>query len=140
MKKKIPFTIIEFEKENYHILVESILPDGNTGYWAIDTGASKTVFDKNLCQKYGIEPIANDIQTAGIGGLEFEVETGHIGNIMFGKYTSEILIAAIIDLSHINTMYLKADKPAICGLIGSDFLVKHNALIDYREKHLILRK
>ena len=53
-KKKyvVPLQLVELEDENYHILIETIFQNGEKGKWAIDTGASKTVFDANLIEHF----------------------------------------------------------------------------------------
>ncbi len=48
-----------------------------------------------------------------------------------------VLIA--IDLSHVNNTLKKGGSGRIDGVIGSDILKKHKALIDYSEKALYLK-
>ena len=139
MKIKIPLLIIKLEEENYHILVSSVLPDGEKGLWAVDTGASKTVFDKALAQKYSIVEKEDENQTAGIGESPVQVTTGILKNFSVGRFKTGEIEVALIDLSHINSLYLKAVSLQICGLIGSDFLMKNNAVIDYKRRVLILQ-
>jgi len=42
MRYKISLQIIELEDQNYHLVTSSVFPDKTTGYWIVDTGASKT--------------------------------------------------------------------------------------------------
>ncbi|HKJ79625.1 MAG TPA: hypothetical protein VKA10_08820, partial [Prolixibacteraceae bacterium] len=68
MKIKIPLQIIELEEGNFHIIAEGKFTNGTNGYWAIDTGASKTVFDKNQEEMYSFtEEMTEEIHSAGIG-------------------------------------------------------------------------
>ena len=48
MKIKIPLRLVEPEDDSYHLAAASVFEDGTTGFWIVDTGASKSVFDKNL--------------------------------------------------------------------------------------------
>jgi len=46
---------------------------------------------------------------------------------------------ALIDLTHVNNIYKKFTDKQVAGLIGSDFLFKFNAIIDYKKSELVLR-
>lgn len=139
MKIKIPIQLVELEEQNFHILVRSQFADGTTGIWVIDTGASKTVFDKNLRPYYTeMEGEYEEIHTAGISEQTLETSLGVVESLEFGKYKMLSLKVALIDLKHINELYQKAAKLQLCGLIGGDFLLKHNAVIDYGKRELVL--
>ena len=139
MKIKIPLQIIELEEGNFHIIAEGKFSDGTTGYWAIDTGASKTVFDKNQEELYLLsKEKTEEIHSAGIGEKPLVTSIGNLNPFHLGKLKVENLKVALIDLSHINQLYYRATNLEICGLIGGDFLVKNNAIIDYKRKVLQL--
>jgi hypothetical protein len=141
MKIKIPLHLIELEDENYHLVAPSVLPDGETGYWVLDTGASKTVFDKNQKQNYKINAQESEkIHTAGIGDKPLETAIGYLHPFWLGKLKVKNLRVALLDLAHINQFYSKAANLHICGLIGGDFLMKHQAVVDYRNRVLIIKK
>ena len=53
-------------------------------------------------------------------------------------FPDDDLDVALIDLSHINDLYHHAAARTICGLIGSDLLVKYKAVIDYSRLKLTL--
>jgi hypothetical protein len=50
------------------------------------------------------------------------------------------LQCALIDLSGINEMYQQHCNRKICGLLGSDFLLKYKAVINYERRILSLEK
>ena len=140
MKIKIPIQLVELEDQNFHILVRSGFADETAGVWVIDTGASKTVFDKNLTQYYTeLEGAQEELHTAGIGEQTLETTIGVLGSLTFGKCEIKSLKVALIDLTHINGLYKKAANLQLCGLIGSDFLLGHKAVIDYRKRELLLQ-
>lgn len=140
MKFTIPLRLIELEDDNFHLVVSSVLPDKTEGLWVIDTGASKTVFDKSRPDNYIVDnQQTEEIHTAGISEEPLKTETGRLRNFMLGKMKVENQRVALLDLSHINTYYAKATNLKICGLIGSDFLLKHQAVIDYKKKMLRLK-
>ena len=141
MKIKIPLQIIELEEDNFHVIVKGTFEDKTHGLWAIDTGASKTVFDKNLTGKYSLtEEETDEIHTAGVGEKPLTTQLGKLRNIKIGKLLVDNLKVALLDLSHINKLYKKATDLEICGLIGGDFLMKFRAVIDYKRKVFILEK
>lgn len=125
---------------NFHIIITSEFSDGEIGNWIVDTGASKTVFDKALVEYYSILADESDeIHTAGIGVKPLETSIALLKLVQFGKLKIEDIKVALLDLSHINELYSKASNLKICGLIGGDFLMKYNAVIDYKKQKLFLK-
>ena len=140
MQVKIPVKIIELEPHNFHVIVQSLFSEGKPRNWVIDTGASKTVFDKNLENLFVLSNERDELHSAGINEKPIATEIGFIKNFRFGKLKVQELKVALLDLSHINNLYEKSANIKICGLLGGDFLMKHQAIIDYKKRRLILRK
>jgi len=141
MRIKIPINTIELEPDNYHIVISSVFPNAQTGNWVIDTGASKTVFDKSLEGYYSLlEGELDEIHTAGIGEQPHEISMALLKHLQLGELEIKNLKVALLDLTHINKLYLNAANLKICGLIGGDFLMKYKAVIDYKKKRLVLYK
>lgn len=135
---EIPLLIIELEHDNYHILIEGIFEDKSSAYWVIDTGASKTVFDKNLDSYYEIIESDNtdDYQSAGINQEMMETSVGKMSFISFGDLKITNKKVALIDLAHVNQIYEKYTSYKIAGLIGGDILMNYHCKIDYANKTL----
>jgi predicted aspartyl protease len=141
MKIKIPIQIVELEDDNYHLIITSVFSDGTKEYWAVDTGASKTVFDKNKKERYSVSDEKTDqVHTAGISEKPLETTIAYLHPLSIGKVKLQKLKVALLDMSHINNLYSKAAHLKICGLLGGDFLMKYKACIDYKDKIMILRK
>lgn len=140
MQYIIPINIIELEEDNYHLMVNSVFQDKTEGAWVIDTGASKTVFDKSLSGYFTELDLENhgEIQSAGLGEETIDTVVGEIPALRINEFRVENLRVALIDLTHINKLYEKYTDIKIFGLIGSDFLYKYNAVINYQAKELIL--
>jgi hypothetical protein len=131
-KKEIKLKLVELENENYHIMVETHFPDGFQGMWIVDTGASKTVLDSNLSNYFTpTETPLTEIETMGIGNSKIETTAGIIDTIFFDGARFSDLQVALIDLSPINKLYKKYTNETITGLIGSDFMVRYKAVIDF---------
>ncbi len=140
MKIKIPIQIIELEPDNYHIIISGTFIDERTENWVIDTGASKTVFDKNLDKYYSVlEGESDEIHTAVIGEQPQEILLAILKPLQMGRLNIENLKVALLDFSHINNLYSNTTDLKICGLIGGDFLMKYRAVIDYKKQVLILK-
>lgn len=139
MKYTSNLQLIELEDDNFHMIVPAVFNGGETGYWIVDTGASKSVFDLNLKDLY--EPAGEEtdqIHTAGIGEKPIHTSIGVLQSFFLGKFLVENLRVALLDLSHINQFYTQAASMNICGLLGGDFLRKYNAVVDYRKKTMRL--
>ena len=133
---EIPIQIIELEHDNYHILVKGHFKDGVPSYWVIDTGASKTVLNKNLDKYYELLESDNldDYQSAGINQGMMETAVGKLTYLRFDKLEIIGQKVALIDLNHINEIYEKYTSFQIAGLIGGDILMRHQCKIDYAGK------
>ena len=139
MEIKLPIQLIELEKQNFHPVISSEFISGRKGNWVIDTGASKTVFDKSRSDDYYLLNEKDEIHSAGITDQPIISALAEMKSFRLGKITVSGLKVAIIDLSHINSLYQKAGGPEICGFIGSDFLIKYQAVIDLTKQTLSLK-
>lgn len=139
MRIKIPIQIIELEKHNFHIAITCRFFDGTAGLWIIDTGASKTVFDKNRIDYYTDSGEEEEIHSVGISDQPLKSAIAKLKSLQFEKLNIQQLKVALLDLAHINEVYQKVTNLEICGLIGSDFLLKYKAVIDYKKRRLILK-
>ncbi|MFA9390581.1 MAG: aspartyl protease family protein [Prolixibacteraceae bacterium] len=134
-----PIQLITLEDENYHILIETEFQHQHKGKWAIDTGASKSVFDENQKDCYQLSPVLNmDVQSAGIGEMQIETQNGILPVLKLGDLLLNNWPVAIIDLQYVNKLYEQFTNETIFGLLGSDFLVQHQAKIDYKKLVLTL--
>lgn len=135
MKIRIPVEIIELEKDSYHLLVRCQVNGDQNGDLVIDTGASKTVLDRNFVATYQlIEKMETEIQSRGLGEGSIETEMVRIDFFKLGDLLVENFNCALIDLAGINEMYMHSCQREICGLLGSDFLLKYHAIIDYEKR------
>jgi len=140
MKYVVPLELIELEEDNYHLTVATRFEDGSDGLWVIDTGASKTVFSLALKDHYDLLPDdqQKEVRSAVIGSDHLDTVPAELHPFRIGEFPVRHLGVALIDLSHINDLYYHATEKEICGLIGSDFLMKHKAIIDYARLKLTL--
>ena len=133
MEIKIPIEIVELEDNSFHIIV-SLQIGSIEGDFIIDTGASVTVIDK--LTPFSYEPL-DDVSEINSGGVCGEINEVQLVNIT--ALQIENIHAAIIDLQYVNSLYDKHLQRRVAGLLGSDFLVRHEAVIDYGNKELTLK-
>jgi hypothetical protein len=132
-KIEIPLRLVELENDNYHIMIETHFADGFQGMWVVDTGASKTVLDSNLGNYFTpVETPLTEMESMGIGSEKLDTKWGVIETIYFDGNCMKNLYIALIDLSAINQLYQKYTQKTITGLIGSDFMVQHKAVVDFK--------
>lgn len=132
MMIKIPFDLIELEKDNYLITIQISIAEVKTT-WIVDTGASKTVIDSNQEQYLSIlshQP--EDIEYTGVGSSSMNIQLATISDFRVGPLHIDKQEAASVDLSHVNVAFQKFNEITITGLLGSDFLMDHGAVINYR--------
>ena len=133
MEIKIPIEIVELEDNSFHIIV-SLQIGSIEGDFIIDTGASVTVIDK--LTPFSYEPL-DDVSEINSGGVCGEINEVQLVNITALQIDN--IHAAIIDLQYVNSLYDKHLQRRVAGLLGSDFLVRHEAVIDYGNKELTLK-
>jgi len=139
MKIEVPFEIIELEKNSYHLLIKCQINNTQSGELVIDTGASKTVFDQNFVEVYSVLPREDsEIQSRGLGEGGIDTEIVRIDNFRLGELVIDDFTCALINLNNINEMYHQYCQRRICGLLGSDFLLNHRAIINYESEILQL--
>ena len=141
MRYKVPIEIIQLELENYHLIVCCTYADGTKGNWVLDTGASKSVFDNNLVDHFSSNgDETEELHSAGVSDEPMTTSLGYLKMLSFGKLKVESMKVALMDMTHINELYSKVADLKICGLLGSDFLLKYKAVIDYKRKRLVFSK
>ena len=140
MKTIIPIDIVTLGDSNsFHLFIRGSI-NGKEYDLLIDTGASHTIFDATLIPELPADETEyHEIQSAGINEGQLNASIGRIEKFKLGDLKCSEWIVILIDLTHVNEMYRKFTDKVVAGLIGSDFLLKHNAIIDYKKRELVLR-
>lgn len=131
--------IEEIEKKNYHLFV-TIKIGEKVARLLIDTGASKTVFDKNCVLKFVNKKNlqTNKSKSVGLGTSDVETKIVEIKKLKFGTMKVSKMEIAVLDLSHVNHSYKEIKLPKIDGVLGSDFLMEYKAVINFAKAVLKL--
>lgn len=139
MATRIKLDVFSLDKEGFHIRLKALV-NGKDADFILDTGASRTVFDKNVVLDFlpGSALSQHDATTSGVGSNDLQsystiIKKLQIGNLLIRRYH-----CAILDLSHVNMAYEMIGKPKINGILGGDILRKYKAKINYSTKTLTL--
>jgi predicted aspartyl protease len=128
----ISLEVLNLHSDGFHLLVEVFV--FNKPFKAVlDTGASRTVFDKTTVEQYIEEEalLASDKLSTGLGTNSMESHTLTIPEFKIGDLVITNFETAVLDLSMINTAYESLEVGPIIGVIGGDILMKHKAVISY---------
>src|SRR5690554_7480391 len=135
----IPLTLLNLQDDGFHLLMEVIV--FNQPFKAVlDTGASKTVFDKTTVEKH-INPDLlklSDQLSTGLGTKSMESYLLTIPDLQIDDLHLKDYNVAVLDLSTINFAYEQIDQEPIIGVIGGDLLFKYQAVINYKKSLLTL--
>ncbi len=139
MAERIPLKILNIEGDGYHLQAK-VKINGKAALVIVDTGASRTVFDRKEIASYlKKESIAeNDRLSTGLGTNSMQSQFVVLGSFSLGKVKLKDYNAVVLDLSHVNQTYDAIGHSTVAGVLGSDILVMMNALIDYKKKVMTL--
>ncbi len=137
----IPFKILSIGEEGYHLMVKLYI-NRKVARVIIDTGASATVFDKTRILKYITDTTVkeHDNLSSGLGTNSMKSHFTTLKKVRIGELKITDYKAVLLDLSHVNKSYHQVGLTPIDGVLGSDILLKHKAIIDYASQKLKLKK
>lgn len=140
MKTTIPFKVLSIGGEGFHLIIKLYI-NRKVANVIIDTGASKTVFDKKRIAKYVTNKKfgKHDNLSSGLGTSTMKSHFTSIKKIKIGEIEILDYKTILLDLSHVNKSYHQVGLPQIDGVLGSDILLKYKAVIDYEKKVLKLK-
>jgi predicted aspartyl protease len=138
---KLNLEVLSIEGDGYHLYINAKI-NGLKAHLLVDTGASKTVFDKSRIVNFShenklveLDKLSTGLGTDSMRGHLIDINEIKLGNIKVKNYQGLAL-----DLSHVNASYDKMGIKPIDGVLGSDILHQFNAIIDYKKQELTLEK
>jgi hypothetical protein len=129
----IPFLLINLQDNGFHILVETVV-FSEKHYAVIDTGASRSVFDKSLLERHNAHFLEDEEQQASTLFSSSQTMVTTIPLLKIGKLILANYETVALDLQSVSDTYLMLGQPAISGIIGGDILVKYQCKIDYKKQ------
>lgn len=136
---EIPINIINIEGDGFHLIAEGLI-NNKPARFVVDTGASRTVFDKDRILNYIDNPEFNEKEgiSAGIGGTDISSFIFNIEELSFGNLKINDYQAVAMDLSNVNNSYAMLKLPPVDGVLGGDLMKKYQAVINYKLKKMRL--
>lgn len=137
---KIPFELVAIEADGVHIILQAHI-NQKPCRLLIDTGASRTVFDKTRISSFVDNPEMeeNEQLSTGLGTNDMKSHIISLDNLEIGDLHLKNYLSIIIDMVHINGSFEAYGLQTIDGVIGGDILLDYKAEIDYRKQELRLR-
>ena len=141
---RVPLKLINLQDDGFHLLVE-IVVFGESHWAVLDTGASRSVFDKTLLEKNIAADDIEAVNTAdeNVATTLFSTSTTAVATIpklKIGKLKLKKYQAVGLDLQSVNEAYEHLGHPLVAGIIGGDILIRYKAKIDYKRLLLKLYK
>ena len=136
---ELPINIINIEGDGFHLIAEGMI-NNKPARFVVDTGASRTVFDKDRILNYIDNPEFNEKEgiSAGIGGTDLSSFIFNIEELSFGDLKINDYQAVAMDLSNVNNSYAMIKLPPVDGVLGGDLMKKYQAVINYKLKKMRL--
>lgn len=143
-KIRIPLRLINLQDDGFHLLVE-IVVFGEKHWAVLDTGASRSVFDKTLIEKHvqpeAIETVDTSEETVATTLFSTSnTAVATLPKLKIGKLKIRKYQAVGLDLESVNAAYEHLGHPLVAGIIGGDIMIKYKAKIDYKRLTLKLYK
>lgn len=137
-KITVPLTFLPLDEEGVHLLIDATI-NGNPIKLLVDTGASKTVFDKKSMKKlFGKKRFKrHNSLSIGLGTSRMKSHMIELENFSIGELRLYNFESVLLNLNNVNKSYQMLGLPAIDGVLGGDILKKYKAEINYGEKVLV---
>lgn len=138
-RTSIPLQLIDLHDDGFHLLVEVVV-FGQPFNVVLDTGASRTVFDKATVEQYisNDDLLSTELVSAGLGTTSMQSYVLHLKSVKIGRLHISDFQAAVLDLSTICYTYQNMNLPPVIGVLGGDILKKYHAVINYNSLKLKL--
>jgi hypothetical protein len=133
--QKIKFTV----SKTQHLLLKARI-NGILGHFILDTGASNTCVGFEGVSFFQMIAGSSPTKAAGAGGTGMETLLSSHNQLTIGRWQVNDFSIVIFDLSHVNEALKHYKASSVHGIIGADVLLKGEAIIDYSNQWLYLKK
>lgn len=121
-----------------HLHLSGLL-NGVQGNFILDTGATGTVVDIKMKDKFNMQTKLSDREAAGAGGSNMQMEASSKNNLTIGKLDLKSINLMLMSLDHVNKAFERFGLKKVDGVIGADILTSNKAIIDYVDLSLYLK-
>jgi len=128
----VPLILINLNEDGFHLLVE-IGVFGKKHYAVVDTGASRSVFDKSFIEMNSDEiVVAEETNATTLFTTSSTIQTV-LPKLRIGKLTIKNYPAVALELQSVNEAYALMGHPQIIAILGSDIFYEYKAKINYKK-------
>jgi len=107
---------------------------GRVTRWIVDTGAEVSIIDSTSAKKLGMNVIQTQSKMIDISGDSSKLGFTIAKNLSFGKTNISNLPIAVTGLEKVKESFRLPNGSTVDGILGVDFLIASQALIDPRSK------
>lgn len=131
----VPLILIDLQDDGFHLLVEIVVFKQKL-LAVVDTGASRSVFDKKFVEAHidGLEETQETHATTLFTTSSTTQAT--IPKLKIGRLILQDYETVCLDLEAVNEAYKGLGHPPISAILGGDLLLRHQAKIDYLKMRL----
>jgi len=131
-----PLTLINLNDDGFHLLVEIVV--FGTKHWAVvDTGASRSVFNKTFIEQNSDDIMIPEDANATTLFTTSSTIQAVIPKLKIGKLIIKSYPAVALDLETVNDAYVLMGHPRIVAILGSDIFHKYHAKINYKKLKIL---
>ena len=130
------YDVVELRKMKTGHITTSFKVNGKSCVFLVDTGGGGTLIDISKKDKYGLEALGKRDYAAGIGSISSLTMTSAALQIGGKDFKSDDLF--LMDIAYINSEFKKTKGWQVDGVLGTDFLERHDAIIDYPHSRMYL--
>lgn len=105
----------------------------------LDSGASSSVVDIERARQLKVGHEHLGVKAAGVGTSAADVFQLPTREIRIGDFALAETRLLAMDLSHVNQALKERNVASVDGVLGTDVLIRHNAIVDYSEAKLFLK-
>jgi hypothetical protein len=106
----------------------------------VDTGSGFTLFDLKQKDKFDLQSIPSTDVGTGAGGTGLVIELSEHNNLRLGPVNFTDCLLRILTLESVNARFREFNYPEIDGALGADLLTEGQAIIDYVNLRLYLKR
>jgi hypothetical protein len=134
MEIKLPLNKVALPGGGVHLWIDVTCRDADINFgFVLDTGASMSVFDSKLVDRFvkNVREVDESQISSGVNAMIEDQQLGELKDMSLGEFPLDGNTVVLMNLEHIQEIYEDQLGLKMCGLLGGDFLEKYNAIIDY---------
>ena len=138
--EKNGYIAIKLEKYRTGHLYTEVTINGVIGRFIVDSGAGATILEEKRKDKFNIVATPSELKGTGAGASGIATQSSTNNKLIISGYASDNFTITLMNLDHINTAFKKLGMEEVDGVLGADILLLGQAIIDYPNMILYLKK